>query len=94
MAKKKLDNIDLEMIQCEKDGYGVHYGWWKATQERIAPPTEVTRICAFCGKPFVPKTPKQKYCDKVCSYSIFERRSNEYYQKRKSMRELGVNDGT
>lgn len=33
MAKKrKLDKLDLEMIECEKAGFGCHYGRWKATQ--------------------------------------------------------------
>lgn len=50
------------------------------------------RVCAFCGKLFVPKTPKQKYCDKVCSYSVLEKRNNEAYHKKNAMR-MGVTDG-
>ena len=81
MAKKKLDNIDLEMIQCEKDGYGVHYGWWKAKQPVVEPEPQPIpddwKTCAFCGKPFKPKTGKQKYCDSVCSISALEKRNCE-----------------
>ena len=35
MARKKiLDKLSLDMIECEKAGYGVHYGAWKATQTK------------------------------------------------------------
>lgn len=93
MAKKELDKLSQEMLQCEADGFGVHYGRWKAVQPIYVPPEKEMRVCLFCGKPFEPKTPKQKYCSKVCSYSVLEKRSNEAYQKKKAMRELGVNDG-
>ena len=38
MAKKKkeLDKLSLDMIECEKAGFGVHYGAWKAAQEEKA----------------------------------------------------------
>ena len=87
MAKKKLDNIDLEMIQCEKDGYGVHYGWWKAKQPIYVPPAKEMRVCKFCGKLFEPQTIRQKYCDSVCSCAHNELRAIESaaksYQKKK-----------
>ena len=71
MAKKELDKLSLDMIQCEKDGYGVHYGAWKATQP-IAKPNTVEvlpdgwKLCAHCGKPFKPNVPYQKYCEALC----------------------------
>ena len=72
MAKKKqLDKLSLDMIQCKKDGFGVHYGAWKATQkpveiEKPALP-EGWRVCEWCGKPFKPKTKRPtKYCEVYC----------------------------
>lgn len=79
VRERKLDNLSLDMIQCEKDGYGVHYGAWKATQP-IAKPNSVEvlpdgwKTCAYCGKPFKPKVPYQKYCDAVCCYDAQEKR--------------------
>lgn len=70
MAKKELDKLSLDMIQCKKDGYGVWYGRWKATQP-IAKPIpaklpEDWKLCAHCGKPFKPNVPYQKYCEALC----------------------------
>lgn len=92
MAKKQLDKLSREMLQCEADGFGVSYGKWKAKQPVYVEPEKEMRVCAFCGKPFIPKTPKQKYCDKVCSYSVLEKRNNEAYHKKNAMR-MGVSDG-
>lgn len=69
--KKQLDKLSLDMIQCEKDGYGVHYGAWKAAQTpvQIGPKgtPEGWLVCAWCGKPFKPKTKRlQKYCEAYC----------------------------
>ena len=61
MAKKKdLSPLDLDLIQCEKDGFGCHYGKWKATQEqkKIEPeqPNKFpVRICEYCGGEFTRK---------------------------------------
>ena len=83
MAKKKeLDNIELAMIQCEKDGYGVHYGWWYAKQPIYVPPAKEMRVCKFCGKLFEPKTVRHKFCDSVCSCAYNEKRANECAAKR------------
>lgn len=100
MAKKKeLDKLALDMIRRKADGYGCHYGAWKAMQER---PVEIKPkdgevpdgwlVCQHCGKAFKPKSHRpQKYCDSVCQYdSVKERqreknreRSREYRQKKK-----------
>ena len=74
--KKELDKLSRDMIQCEKDGFGVHYGAWKATQERQ---TEFKRkeyeprfgwgICGYCGNRFPKEHGKQLYCDSVCQRS-------------------------
>ena len=80
--KKKLDKLSLDMIQCEKDGFGVHYGKWKATQEpvNIAKEEEIPEglyKCQQCGKVFKPTIKRpQKFCDYVC-------REKSYFPKRK-----------
>lgn len=72
MAKKKeLDKLSLDMIECEKAGYGCHYGRWKATQKPTKNEPKVINdgwlICKHCGKPFKPKTKrKQIYCEAIC----------------------------
>ena len=68
MAKKKLDKLSLDIIECQKAGFGVHYGAWKATQTK---PAEIKKeipdgwlVCQYCGKPFKPKTKRpQRYCE-------------------------------
>ena len=69
--KKQLDKLSLDMIQCKKDGYGVHYGKWKANQKPVEIEPDDTpdgwRVCAHCGKPFKPKTKRiQLYCEAYC----------------------------
>lgn len=82
MAKKKeLDKLSLAMIECEKAGYGCHYGaWYAAThpikeepeakeEKKEKPVPEGWLICQQCGKAFKPKTKqKQKYCEPMCQY--------------------------
>lgn len=82
MAKKKLDKLSLDMIQCKKDGYGVHYGRWKATQEPVKPEESPLPdgwlICAHCGKRFKPKTGRPtKYCEAYCANAAFKVRKRE-----------------
>lgn len=71
MAKKKeLDKLSQEMIQCEKDGFGVHYGRWKATQPIVKPvPVEIPegwKSCPQCGRAFKPVKANNKYCGAEC----------------------------
>ena len=67
---RELDKLSLDMIQCEKDGFGVHYGKWKALQaegkvEKKTP--EGWRVCEYCGKEFKPShATVQKYCEYGC----------------------------
>lgn len=86
MAKKKdLSQLDLDLIQCEKDGFGCHYGKWKATQEQkkieLKEPSGFSvRICENCGEEFVRDNNRPcKYCCDRC------RRQAEYqaYKERK-----------
>ena len=84
MAKKQLDKLTLDMIQCEKDGYGVHYGRWKATQPIVKPVLdglpEGWKVCPHCGKEFKPKLPQQKYCDASCCNEA----NNEKYRLKRA----------
>lgn len=73
MAKKKdLSPLDLDLIQCEKDGFGCHYGKWKATQqakkaEAKEPKLIIKRICENCGIEFVRNDNRPcKYCCDEC----------------------------
>lgn len=81
MAKKKdLSPLDLDLIQCEKDGFGCHYGKWKATQEqklRIIPAG--VQFCQHCGKPFVRRFNKaQKFCDAHCRDEAYKEKAQKY----------------
>lgn len=83
--KKKLDNLSLDMIQCEKDGFGVSYGRWNATQERKELVKDETipagwKLCEHCGKPFKPRQAK-RFCDEVC-------RTNAYYESGKGYEQM------
>lgn len=87
-----MDNLSADMIQCKKDGFGCHYGAWKALQgEKPVPkpePSENASRCAHCGKEFVNKYGRRKYCDKTCRnlHNYYENRER-YLAKAKRMRE-------
>ena len=103
-----LDKLSLDMIECEKAGYGCHYGAWKAAQEEKARAEKAKvekkepeipegwLICQHCGKAFKPKTRRpQKFCQYACQYQA---QNDRYRQKRKEyMRhyraERGAEDG-
>lgn len=100
MAKKKqLDKLSLDMIQCKRDGFGVHYGAWKATQVPVKteepPLPDDWRICAWCGKPFKLKTKRNKiYCECFCQIEAQRERDREKhaqyirdYRERKAINE-------
>lgn len=98
MAKKrKLDKLDLEMIECEKDGFGVHYGRWKATQPIVKPVPVGTpdglKECACCGMAFKPVSKNNKYCGAGCCkeatrerYKLKKREYDRAYIERKKAR--------
>lgn len=75
VKNRDLDKLSLDMIQCEKDGYGCHYGAWKAAQDR---PVTIEKeipdgwlVCQRCGRVFKPKTKrKQFYCDAMCQRAV------------------------
>lgn len=78
-----MDNLDKCMIQCKKDGYGCHYGAWRAAQGDI--PIVVDEIpkgmkkCLYCGDLFKPVTKNNKYCGAYCQ----NRASTERCKRRK-----------
>ena len=93
MAKKMLDNLTLDMIQCKQDGYGCHYGAWKAMQgkkvvkrETVVP--EGWLVCRRCGTPFKPKTKrKQLYCEANCQAAAQRERYKAKRAERKRAEE-------
>lgn len=71
------ENIDRDMRACEKAGFGVSYGKWRATQPYRTRPEELpekprildedrTRECAFCKVVFEYRRVDQIYCGKKC----------------------------
>lgn len=105
--KRQRTKLELDMIQCEKDGYGVRYGLWKAAQKPVPivkkEIPEGLRVCVGCGKPFKPKTPhsKQLYCDVTCQkecYRIrYKERNNQsskesYYRKMDALKQFPDGD--
>ena len=87
MAKKKLDQLTLDVIQCEKDGYGCHYGRWKAAQPpKPQTPPELPEgwlICPQCGKWFKPtrRNSNQKFCNMYCQEQDASNRRKERRQQ-------------
>lgn len=88
MAKKKeLDNISLCMIQCEKDGYGCHYGHWQAARNRpvVIEKKDVIpdgyKLCPVCGNPFKPNRRTHIYCGPSCQMKAHIERNKEKYQE-------------
>lgn len=81
-----MDNLAKDCIRMKKLGYGCHYGKYKADHPQPIPHRELfafeeeeTAICPTCGKEFIPKSPRQVYCDAVCQ-------SRRQYQKVKEAR--------
>lgn len=89
---KEPDKLALDMIQCKKDGYGCHYGAWKATQMPDATTRKIPegwRICKGCGKSYKPKANNQRYCEAFCQ----KKAARAKYEKRKSEQERGAQYG-
>lgn len=90
MAKKELDKLSLDMLECEKAGYGVRYGAWKAAQTNPVVPVVVEQkipegwlVCEYCGKAFKPKTKKkQRFCEVECQNKSYQERNPGYNKKR------------
>ena len=77
-----MDNLAKDMIKCKKDGFGVHYGKWKAMQ----PPVKISKKkelpkgwkeCPVCGKYFKPNNWQQRFCEVGCRDKNYESRRRE-----------------
>ena len=65
LSKEDKTQLGQEMTECEKAGYGVHYGAWKATQpvkEIVKVEDKSLKVCPWCGEKFVPRAKNSKYC--------------------------------
>lgn len=101
MAKryKEPDKLALDMMQCKADGYGCHYGHWKAAQDpvQIVKKQEVPegwRVCEWCGKPYKPKTKRaQKYCEPYCATQALRERDLERKRKKREAQKAGAYNG-
>ena len=86
----ETDNLVLEMRRCERDGYGVHYGRWKATQPFRVKPKEVvedewTRICPYCKDEFYPSRANQVYCRPKCAQLMrYQKNMERRYETEKT----------
>ena len=79
-----MDNLTREMQLCEKAGFGVSYGKWKATQPiKEAPKKESARTCLYCGRPITSGT--RRYCNNDCSTEAWKKRkaSKDRYTSQK-----------
>jgi hypothetical protein len=71
------------MIQCKADGYGVHYGAWRAAQGGVFLMKEDTipagwKKCEYCGEVYKPSRSDQKFCGAYCqSQAAYERSKNK-----------------
>lgn len=81
--KRELDKLSLDMIECEKAGYGCHYGAWKATQSPVKIEKKIPEgwlVCKNCGKAFKPKTKrKQLFCEVSCQKAAYEEKRKEQH---------------
>lgn len=91
-----MDNLAREAKLARKAG--MTYGKWKAMQKPAKPKKkqipEGWRECIYCGKPFKPSHPSQKYCDIYCrnqAYKPKEKAIKREYMKeyRERMKEDG-----
>lgn len=79
-----MSNLDHDIREAARLGYGVHYGRYKAdhphaAQDQDDGQPEKTAKCAECGSLFVPKKVNQLYCCTACK----SRRSNRDAYRRK-----------
>lgn len=91
----KLDNIDLDVIDADRLGYGPHYGHFKVdhpyTKEKNEPrlaaggkKKERTKKvyvlnCATCGAEFTTGNKNRRYCDDKCKIN----NSNPFYKRKR-----------
>lgn len=104
MARRELTQLDRDMIECEKAGFGVHYGAWKAAQKPVpiikkadAIP-EGWRVCIGCRKLFKRTTPnsRQIYCDVTCQkehYKIQHKQEKALRESERRIKNRRAEDG-
>lgn len=69
--KRSPDNLDLDSRRAMEEGYGVHYGWWKAghpitrKQTRKREPEMRMEVCPECGRQY-PYRANKRYCSADC----------------------------
>ena len=84
---RKMDKLAQDMIQCNKDGYGCHYGKWKAMQEPVMAEKKIPegwKVCPWCKKAFKPVN-GQRYCELYCrtqAYAEKTRASQTAYTRK------------
>lgn len=97
-----MDNLAADMIQCRMDGYGCHYGKWKALQpvgqiKRRTPEAfdDGRRVCENCGAVFFHYgSGAMRFCSVSCRKTAYyennKQRFKDAYQRRKAER-MAVN---
>jgi ribosomal protein L37AE/L43A len=89
---KKLDNIDLDMIDADRLGYGVQYGRFKAdhpftkeaNEPRLAGRKQIKECvkkvyvfnCPTCGEEFTTTNKNRVYCCDKCKI----KKNNAFYK--------------
>ena len=80
-----MDNLARNAMLAKEAG--LSYGKWKAMQPivEIKKPEipEGAKKCVGCGKAFVGRNPKQKYCDVTCQKETYRRNHPSYYREYK-----------
>lgn len=78
-----MDNLSKCMIQCKAEGFGCHYGAWRATKGDvlIVKKDEIPegwKKCEHCGDVYKPTRSDQKYCGAYCqSQAAYIRSKNK-----------------
>lgn len=104
-SRRPLDAIDRDMIEAERLGYGVHYGWYKAdhpqtketyqleetrTHRRRAPGKLYTITCEICGKEFQSENSRKKTCSPKCRSQISSMKTRLRHKQNKLQYEEAV----
>jgi hypothetical protein len=89
-----MDNLSADMIKCRKDGFGCHYGAWKALQpierakkEKPKNLDDGRRVCEWCKTEFYYYGKgNRRFCGNVCYQS-------HWYQKKREERKAANGQG-
>lgn len=79
-----MDKLAADMIQCRKDGFGCHYGKWKALQPSVFVKREpkkkiddVSKKCENCGSEFISYRKGKRFCCESCAQTNWYKRKAE-----------------